>query len=245
MTTLAPSAPTRKPRTAIRFWWRHLLFAHWRVSAEGLRDLVPRELEIDTFDGDAWIGLVPFTMDGIRHAPFPPIPTMSAFHECNVRTYVTRHGEPGVWFFSLDAMSRLAVWGARTFWHLNYKYAQISMERLGGTIDYSVDRVHEPRASMRARWTVGSAFPPARPGTLAHFLTERYMLYSVDKSHRVWRGRIRHDPWALREATLEMLEDGLIDAAGITLPPERLREPDSLFAADAIYVEGSPLESAR
>src|SRR6266480_3350852 len=113
--------------------WGKLLFMHWRIDEELLRPLIPAELEIDTFDGSAWIAVTPFTMWAIRASFLPPIPGASAFHELNVRTYVHLDGVPGVWFFSLDAASALAVWGARNFYHLPYFKAEMGLEQKGKT----------------------------------------------------------------------------------------------------------------
>src|SRR5882724_10339198 len=114
--------------------WGKLLFMHWAVDREALRPFVPSHLSIDTFAGRAWIGVVPFTMWGIRASFLPPVPGTSAFHELNVRTYVHHRGVPSVWFLSLDAANRLAVWGARTFYHLPYFNAQMSLAQTGNTI---------------------------------------------------------------------------------------------------------------
>src|SRR5258707_5264670 len=127
----------------MRQYWGKLLFMHWAIDAELLRPLVPSQLSIDTFDGKAWIGVVPFTMWGIRASFLPPIPGTSAFHELNVRTYVHFNGVPGVWFFSLDAVNRLAVWGARTFYHFPYYNAEKSLGQEGKTINYSSMRIYQ------------------------------------------------------------------------------------------------------
>ena len=118
--------------------WGKLLFMHWRVEATLLRPLIPEGLEIDLFDGSAWIGIVPFTMWGIRASFLPPLPGTSAFHELNVRTYVHHQGVPSVLFLSLDAANKLAVWGARKFYHLAYFNAQMSLDQSGNTIRYSL-----------------------------------------------------------------------------------------------------------
>ena len=118
--------------------WGKLLFMHWRVEATLLRPLIPEGLEIDLFDGSAWIGIVPFTMWGIRASFLPPLPGTSAFHELNVRTYVHQQGVPSVLFLSLDAANKLAVWGARKFYHLAYFNAQMSLDQSGNTIRYSL-----------------------------------------------------------------------------------------------------------
>jgi uncharacterized protein YqjF (DUF2071 family) len=159
------------------------------------------------------------------------------FHECNVRTYVTPRygrgepGQPGVWFFSLDAASRLGVWGARRFWHLNYQHASIRHERTGDHVTSHVYRARHTAASMRCRWKVGEALPRSQPGELAHFLTERYCLYSAHRRGKVFRGRIWHKPWSLRDAELLELDDGLVQAAGIDI--DRSQTP-VLYHSDVI-----------
>ena len=200
--------------------WHNLLFLHWPVSPEALRPLVPPPLEIDTHEGEAWVGLVPFTMRRVRHALWPPIPTMTNFHECNVRTYVRCGDLVGVWFFSLDAVSALAVFGARMLWNLNYVHSAIDLERSGPATDYRVER--RDGRTMHCRWEVGSPLPVSEPGSLDHFLTERYALFSVaPRSGRVRCGWIWHEPWPLREATVLELRDELVGAAGITVDTRR------------------------
>ena len=198
--------------------WQNLAFFHWPVPVEALRAAVPAApagLEVDTFDGTAWIGLVPFTMPLVRHAFLPRIPTMHDFHECNVRTYVTADNTPGVWFFSLDAASKLAVMGARWLWHLNYVHARIQLDRKADTTHYSLRRVTDPDITMECRWERGEALPRSQAGSIEHFLTERYCLYASNAKGRVFRGRIWHEPWSLSRARLLELEDDLVPAAGI------------------------------
>ncbi|MHC5112954.1 MAG: YqjF family protein [Planctomycetota bacterium] len=219
--------------------WYNLLFCHWPVPVGALRRVVPELLEIDRHEGTAWVGLVPFSMRGVRLPWLPPLPTLHRFHECNVRTYVRHRGEPGVWFFSLDAVSRLAVWGARRFWHLNYVHAAIDAGRDGDVLTYDLRRVRTPEVTMRCRWRAGASLPRSEPGTLEHFLSERYLLYSIDPRGRVHRGRVHHEPWTLREATLETLDDRLVAAAGLEVPPGT--DP-VLMHADHIDVTADPLE---
>jgi len=220
--------------------WESLLFIHWRVQPEVVQRLIPAGLTVDTFDGSAWVGLVPFTMPRVRHARWFTLPTMRAFHECNVRTYVrAANGEskPGVYFFSLDAASRLAVFGARWFWGLNYKHSRIDMARDGEVVRYSVKRLDQPRASMRCAWRIGGELPAAQAGSLEYFLTERYCLYSARHNGIVGaclRGDIHHEPWMLRRAEVLELKDGLVRAAGIEVNGAR---PDSVFHADVMDVE--------
>src|SRR5688572_9071745 len=181
-----PSRPSHAPPErpwSVFMRWLDLAFLHWPVPAGQLRRLLPRGVELDAFGGDAWIGVVPFRMTGIRHRLFAPVPGLSAFHELNVRTYVTRNGRPGVWFFSLDAACGVAVRVARRTFHLRYYHAAMrSRASADGTIDYESVRTHrgEPPAKFVARYRpVGDVFRATR-GTLEHFLAERYCLYVVD-----------------------------------------------------------------
>ena len=151
--------------------WRHLTFLHWRVPAVVLQQQLPAGLSLDTFEGEAFVGVVPFTMKGVRSRWFPPGLSLS-FHETNVRTYVHVEGrDPGVWFFSLDAADRLAVWAARQLWRLPYRFARMSLrERSDGSIEYESDRVGSTSAVSRFRVRPSGAVQPAIPGTLEHFL---------------------------------------------------------------------------
>ena len=196
--------------------WGKLLFLHWAIEEKLLRSLIPDALEIDTFDGSAWIAVTPFTMWGIRASFLPPIPGASAFHELNVRTYVHLDGVPGVWFFSLDAANALAAWGARHFYHLPYFKAEMSLEQKENVIEYSSKRMNSP-AEFHATWVIGESLPQSQPGTLQFFLTERYCLYT---SHRgqLYRARIFHPPWSLQTATLSALDSTMIESAGLPTP---------------------------
>jgi uncharacterized protein YqjF (DUF2071 family) len=198
--------------------WHDLLFAHWPFPVEPVRALVPSSLEVDTFDGKAWVGVIPFFMTGVRLRGAPPIPTASSFAELNVRTYVIRDGVPGVWFFSLDAASTLAVIGARLTARLPYFRAAMTIAHDSRTIDYRSERwpVGGP-ASFEARYTPGSRVVPVKPRTLDFFLTERYSLYSKDATG-LYRGDIHHPRWQLVEANAEIQRNSIIAAAGLTQP---------------------------
>jgi uncharacterized protein YqjF (DUF2071 family) len=199
--------------------WGKLLFMHWRIDGKLLRPLIPKAIEIDSFDGSAWIGVIPFTMWGIRASFLPPIPGTSAFHELNVRTYVTINGFPGVWFFSLDAANKLAVWGARKFYYLPYFNAQMSLDQTGNSIDYSSTR-KDPRGSpaeLKTTWSTGEPLPPSSPGSIEFFLTERYCLYS-EHNGRIYRSQIHHRPWPLRQAKLTSLSSSMIECHGLPTP---------------------------
>ena len=184
-----------------------------------LRPLIPEPLEIDTFDGSAWIAIAPFTMWDIRAFPpfIPPIPGLNSAHELNVRTYVHYDRVPGVWFFSLDCNSAAAVLGARTFFHLPYYNAEIDLEQDGQVIDYASTRTEDPLATFEASWEIGNTIPYSHPGSLEFFLTERYCLYSEDDGE-LFRSRIHHQPWPLQKAELISLESSLIESQDLPTP---------------------------
>ncbi len=199
--------------------WGKLLFMHWRIEEELLRPLIPERLSIDTFDGSAWIGVVPFTMWGIRATFTPPVPFLSEFHELNVRTYVHLDGVPGVWFHSLDAASRAAVWGARTFFYLPYFNADMRLKQSGAQIDYDSTRTDKPHADFHASWEIDGEARHAQPDTLDFFLTERYCLYVERESDRqLLRARIFHDPWPLQKARLVSLASTMVESHGLPTP---------------------------
>jgi uncharacterized protein YqjF (DUF2071 family) len=199
--------------------WHELLFAHWPVDAAVLRPLLPVQLQIDTFEGSAWLAVVPFRMTGVRLRGTPPLPWLSAFPELNVRTYVTRDGKPGVWFFSLDAGNALAVTIARAWFHLPYFRARMMCVDRDGWIHYQSERTHRgaPAGSLKCRYRpIGEVFSPQR-GTLEYFLTERYCLYTTDGRGRVIRGEIHHAPWPLQRAEAELAHNSMAESLGIAL----------------------------
>jgi len=220
--------------------WGKLLFMHWRIDEKILRPLIPRELEIDTFDGSAWIAITPFTMWDIRALPpfLPALPGLSSMHETNVRTYVYKDGIPGVWFFSLDANSAAAVLSARTFFFLPYFHAEIDLDHEDSTIDYSLTRIDKPKARLEATWSYGDTLPYSHPGSLTFFLTERYCLYS-ERHGTLYRAYIHHAPWPLHEATLSSLDSTMIESHGLPTPKG---EP-LLHYCDELKVDVWPLES--
>jgi uncharacterized protein YqjF (DUF2071 family) len=221
--------------------WRNLLFAHWPVPPALLRPYLPARLEVDTFEGQAWLGVVPFTMSGIQPLGLPAVPGLSQLHELNVRTYATLDGVPGVWFLSLDATNPLGVWAARTFFHLPYLHARISLTQAQGRLAAQAVRTHHgaAAATFRASWTPGAALPRAMPGTLAHFLTERYHLFTAGSDLAsglagpdLWQGSLQHAPWQLRQADLHSWESTLLESHGLPTP---LGAP-LLYAADELRV---------
>src|SRR6202795_3064950 len=201
--------------------WHDLLFAHWPVDAAALRPLIPRSLEIDTFDGRAWLGIVPFRMSGVRLRWTPALPWLSAFPELNVRTYVTAQDKPGVWFFSLDAANAVAVAAARLSFHLPYFRARMTCDGGDGWIRYNSERAHPgaPAASFVGRYRPTGECSKAQAGSLVHFLTERYCLYST-AGERIYRGEIHHPAWRLQPAAAEFTKNSMAEAAGLVIPPE-------------------------
>jgi uncharacterized protein YqjF (DUF2071 family) len=200
--------------------WHDLLFAHWPVAASALRPLVPATLELDTFDGAAWIGVVPFRMSGVRVRGTPALPGPGAFAELNVRTYVTDGAKPGVWFFSLDAASRVAVRAARRWFHLPYFDASMTCDEGGGAILYRSRRTHveAPPAEFVARYGPSGLDSRATPGSLDHWLTERYCLYAADPGGALLRSEIHHARWPLQPAHAAIHVNSMAAAAGVTLP---------------------------
>jgi uncharacterized protein YqjF (DUF2071 family) len=227
--------------------WHDLLFAHWRIDATRLRTtlrpVIPAALGIDTFQGEAWIGVVPFRMSGVRLRATPPIPVLSAFPELNVRTYVTHGGKPGVWFFSLDATNAIAVAAARAWFHLPYFHARMRSENLSGWTEYTSDRTHRgtSKAKLRARYRPTGEIFHAQPGTLEHFLAERYCLYAANAKGQISRADIHHAPWPLQPAQAEFRENSMIEAAIECGAPARLSQSSPSPANPALLHSNTPL----
>lgn len=203
--------------------WYDLLFAHWPLPPEQLRPLVPPELELDTFEGRAWVGVIPFWMSGVRFRALPPVPTASTFPELNVRTYVRppqSPDKPGVYFFSLDAASVLAVLGARAGAGLPYFWAEMTAEIAGEEVRYS-----SLRRQSRHRAELLTTYRPTGPVSegkteLERFLTERYCLYVLRSGH-VHRIQIHHLPWPLQPAQADFRVNTMAAVHGIELPTEQ------------------------
>jgi hypothetical protein len=204
--------------------WHDLLFAHWEVAPEDLGPAVPEPLELDLHTGTAWIGIVPFTMSGVRLRGTPALPRLSIFPELNVRTYVRYREMPGVFFFSLDAGNRLAVAAARRWYRLPYYRARMEVRRRGEAIEYRSRRVH--RGAAPATLDVlyraaGEASLPAR-GSLDRWLVERYRLLTVSEG-RVLGAEIHHPAWRLQPAAAEFRVNTMTAGLGIDLPPGKPR----------------------
>lgn len=238
-------------KPALRMGWHHLLFLHWRADTEQLQKLLPPQLEIDTFDRQAFVGLIPFSMTRVRPRFLPGLPfapkIYENFHETNVRTYV-RHretNERGVWFFSLDAANLPAVVAARMWFHLPYFWSKMNIDisRRGNQrhIEYSNRRVWpSPKGcgcQIRANVDLSQTPRLAEAGSLEHFFVERYLLFSHDGQY-LYRGRVAHAPYRLRSAHIENCEEDLIDAANI----EYSKCAPHVLYADDVRVEASRAE---
>lgn len=252
---IAATASTRKlsDERAMRCLWRNLLFLHWPTNADALRAMLPRGLALDTFDGRAYIGLVPFTMREVRPRWLPSSRVVRPlarrlwedFHETNVRTYVIGpDGEPGVWFFSLDAASAAGAFAGRAWFHLPYFFATMRLQkRENGALEYRCRRLLSPLQSvaMQTRALPIGEAAAAKSGTLPHFLVERYALYvarKVGSETRLWRGRVHHSPYLLQSARIETLRENLIAAAGVT---REYSQPLAHYAR-GVDVDIEPLE---
>lgn len=226
-----PDRPWEAPRHpwVMRMTWSKLLFAHWPVAASTVARLLPPGITLDTREGTAWVGVVPFVMSQVAPRCLPSIPGLSRFLELNVRTYVVCDGKPGVWFFSLDAENPVAVRVARRVFCLPYMDARMSLGTAAeGSIEYRSERTHrgEPFASFDASYlSTGDRFR-ARVGTLEHWLTARYCLYSADCQGQIYRGEIDHAPWILSQAKCEVRQNSLGEPFGLSLGGE----PHLLYA---------------
>jgi uncharacterized protein len=197
--------------------WDDLLFVHYRVPIEQLRPLVPEGLEVEQHSGTAWLGVTPFVVTGLRARGLLPLPFASSFRELNVRTYVTRDDRPGIWFFSLDASSQLAVEAARRLYRLPYFRAEISVRRRGDEFVYDCSR--GGGKAFSATYGAEGGVVTAEPGSLEHFLTERYCLYAQHEGE-LFRADIHHRPWPLQPARAQ------IDLN--TMPPLKVSQADPL-----------------
>lgn len=225
-------SPTKRPEgpNAGTQRWSELLFVHWSFEPEVLRPLVPSSFELDLWEGRAWVGLVPFRMEATRPS-FLPERTGLDFLETNLRTYVHRRGEPGVYFFSLEASSWLAVRAARLLWGLPYFHAEMSAERTAARVGYRSGRKDPSKPGVDVVYEVGAELGPSEVGSLQHFLLERYYLF-VDKNGRPRKGQVHHRPYPAKSARIVSLREDLLAAAG--LPEGRL---ETVHYSDGVEVE--------
>jgi uncharacterized protein YqjF (DUF2071 family) len=180
--------------------WRNLLFTHWPISPEVLRPYIPSQLQIDTFNDRAWIGVVVFVMEGIYHRYLPTISLTPTFSEINVRTYVRYNGKPGIYFLSLDVNDLASYTIAKRWYHLPYSLASISYQQEGPT--FHVKSIRKAKTNIPIEFK-GSYSPNqdvfyAKKETLEHWFIERYCLYSNDNRGNMYCGDIHHRPWPLQ-----------------------------------------------
>jgi uncharacterized protein YqjF (DUF2071 family) len=217
--------------------WHDLLFAHWPLAPEQLAGKVPPQLPLDLFDGQAWIGIVPFHMTNVAPRGVPSLPWVSEFPELNVRTYVRVDERPGVYFFSLDAGSTIAVRTARALFNLPYYSASMRVAPTAEGIDYASRRSGDGAAVLSASYgPTGPSFL-APKGSLEYFLTERYCLYNLDRRGAPYRLDIHHRPWPLQPTHARIDENTMAAVHGITLPA---RPPLVHFAKRLDVVAWSP-----
>jgi uncharacterized protein len=228
--------------------WESLLFAHWRVPVAAVEAAIPPAIDVDLFDGEAWLGITPFRLSGLRVRGLPPVPFVSAFPELNVRTYVTVGGKPGIFFLSLDTPSSLAVVGARRAYKLPYFHARTSMRRAGSAIEFESVRTQEPThpRAFRVRYrAVAPAFEP-RPGSLEYFLTERYRLYTVAGGH-LYLAEIHHARWRISPASA-LIEENTMVPTPITFPRDdpllHVAEPQDTLIWPLRQAEAASSDSA-
>lgn len=225
----------------MRQTWRELLFAHWPVRPEALRPYVPSVFPLDTWEGEAWLGIVPFRVSGARVRLLPPIPGMSAFPELNVRTYITLNGKPGVYFFSLDAANALVVTMARLLYRLPYRFAAMNVSRGdSGAVLYASRLPGKESIRFEASYRPVSEVYHAEPGSLEHWLTERYCLYTLSARREPLRCDIDHPPWPLRKAEAEIVHNTMAAGLGLLLPDP----PPLLHYAEVQHVSIWPLVKA-
>lgn len=221
--------------------WENLLFLHWSFDPALIQATLPDGLHVDTYDGRAWVAVVPFEMRGIRPRFLPPAPGISDFLELNLRTYVhDDQGTPGVWFYSLDCNQPLAVWTARTLFHLPYQKAVMSLEKAPrGRLSYRSQRCGDTVTSA-FDYTLGHETHHASPGTLEYFLAERYLLFARTPGG-LRSGRVHHTPYPLVEASVQRWDTRLFTLAGL---PEPQGHPEHVLGSPGVRVRIWPLQAA-
>jgi uncharacterized protein YqjF (DUF2071 family) len=197
--------------------WLHLLFLHWSLSPDIVQKTLPHGLQADTFQGNAWVGIVPFFMQGVRPAGFVSVPGISNFLELNLRTYVRdEHGRPGIWFYSLDANQALAVCLARASFALPYKFAEMRSKVFDGEVDYWSRRLRVEK-TLHYRYRAIEQLGEARFGSLEFFLIERYRLFAY-RGNRLFTGRVHHSPYQLCKVAVAEADPELFGMDGFETP---------------------------
>lgn len=233
-----------QPNSAVvmRQEWTHLLFLHWEVDAEMIQARLPKGLFVDTFEGKAYLGLVPFFMEKIRPSYCPPVPGLSWFQELNLRTYVyDKHGRPGVWFFTLDCNQRLAVKIARSLFHLPYNYAKMSSEINSDQLVYKARRQKDNQEQVFKYPRNLTTQQEAKAGSLEFFLLERYRLFSQRKNGAIYEGLVHHQPYQYQHIDKAPQPTRLFSLCDFTEPEE---PPVSSIIASPVFVKIHPLKKS-
>ncbi len=237
-------AEREKPKlpTVMYQRWEELLFLHWPVEPQVVAKVLPPGLGVDTYKGKAWLGVVPFSMRGVRPRFLPAVPGLSSFPELNLRTYVVDElGRPGVWFYSLDTPKHLPNWIARTFFHLNYRFARIQVEDKGGS------RSYRSELWMGTDWDVPQEYEwerigepfTAEAGSLDFFLAERYRLFAYnDAKAQLMTGQVHHQAYPLQQVNLKRYSKRIFTLNGLSKPDSL---PVSLLASSGVNVQISPM----
>lgn len=221
--------------------WNELLFLHWEIDPDLIRNRLPKELHLDLHEGKAYLGIVPFYMQRIRPRFLPCVPKLSDFLELNVRTYVHDHqGRPGVWFFSLDCDQPIAVEIARKFFHLPYQHAEMSASQENGIIDYHCQRKGHPEKALYRYGPKNSDLKTSQPGTLEFFLLERYLLFSQRNNGTIYCGQVHHPPYQFTEATIPEFNTAPFSWESFLIE----REPISALVSPGVSVEIFPLSKS-
>ena len=207
--------PRQRPKKKIKGYqsWRNLTFLHWEIASEELEPLLPSGLQLDLFQGKAYIGIVPFEMKNIRPAWCPQVLGFN-FLETNVRTYVIHNQEPGVFFFSLDANSYIAVKVARWIWHLPYFHSAMTLSNKDAIYNYTLKRTDKVQSQIKIE--VSETLPPSEADSLEYFLLERYLLFTELRG-QLLRGQVHHIPYPVRQAELIDFEDQLLEVNNLSL----------------------------
>lgn len=201
--------------------WAGLFFVHWPLDPAVITARLPPGLQVDTYEGNAWIGVVPFFMERVRPIGLPPLPWLSWFHELNVRTYVhDDQGNPGVWFFSLDCNQPIAVEIARRGFHLPYEHAEMRSQRTGNRVDFQSRRKTDGAMNAEFSYDLPTNPQVAELGSLEWFLVERYRLFSCDRAQRIYCGQVNHRPYEISAATRGSWSSEPLRLNGFTQPAD-------------------------
>lgn len=229
--------------------WRSLLFLHWEWDPGLIQATLPAGLEVDSHEGKAYLGVVPFFMCGVRPVFCPPVPGISNFLELNLRTYVRdRNGCPGVWFYSLDCNQFLAVKVARAFFHLPYEHAEMRaiLDEDGSVRQYRCKRQTPGGGNLEGVFSYGPSTVshcPAESGSLEEFLVERYRLFSYGRGG-LWEGDVVHAPYRICPARVDAWSSLPILQAGFAMP-DPARPPDHALFSAGVDVRILPLRRNR